>query len=85
MHKLLQNVFSFPCFSELYPEDAERRKYGKMERSHRENQKRFYSCRSFSSLNDFEKQLAIHERRANNFPISPLGWLSPSQFTVQYG
>ena len=50
---------------------------GKVERSHREDQKRFYSCHSFYSLDDFAKQLAIHNRRSNNFPMRPLGWLSP--------
>ena len=57
---------------------------GKVERSHREDQKRFYSCRSFYSLDDFAKQLAIHNRRSNNFPMRPLNYRSPSQFTVQY-
>lgn len=57
---------------------------GKVERSHREDQKRFYSCHSFFSLQDFEKQLAVHLRRSNHYPMRPLGWLSPSEFTVQY-
>lgn len=57
---------------------------GKVERSHREDQKRFYSCHSFYSLKDFESQLAVHNRRSNNFPMRPLGWLSPTEFTVQY-
>ena len=57
---------------------------GKVERSHREDQKRFYSCHSFYSFTDFEKQLAVHNRRSNNFPMRPLGWLSPSEFSVQY-
>ena len=57
---------------------------GKVERSHREDQKRFYSCHSFYSLDDFAKQLAAHNRRSNNFPMRPLNWLSPLEFTVQY-
>ena len=57
---------------------------GKVERSHREDQKRFYSCRSFFSLDDFAMQLAVHNRRSNNFPMRPLSWLSPNEFTVQY-
>lgn len=57
---------------------------GKVERSHREDQKRFYSSHSFFSLQDFEIQLAVHHRRSNNFPMRPLGWLSPSEFIVQY-
>ena len=57
---------------------------GKVERSHREDQKRFYSCHSFFSLEDFDKQLQIHNRRSNNIPMRTLGWLSPLEFTVQY-
>ena len=57
---------------------------GKVERSHREDQKRFYSCHSFYSLDDFAKQLAVHNRRSNNFPMRPLNWLAPTEFAVQY-
>ena len=57
---------------------------GKVERSHREDQKRFYSCRSFYSLDDFAKQLAVHNRRSNNLPMRPLRWMSPAQVTAQY-
>ena len=57
---------------------------GKAERSHREDQKRFYSCHNFYSLYDFAKQLAVHNRRSINFPMRPLHWLSPIDFTVQY-
>ena len=60
------------------------RRNGKVERSHRKDQKRFYSCHTFYSLNDFKTQLAVHNRRSNNFPMRPLGWLSPLEFTVQY-
>ncbi len=57
---------------------------GKVERSHREDQKRFYSCHSFYSLQDFDNQLRVHNRRSNNIPMRPLHWLSPLEFTVQY-
>ena len=57
---------------------------GKVERSHREEQKRFYSAHSFFSLEDFAAQLAAHNRRSNNFPMRPLRWISPLDFTVQY-
>lgn len=57
---------------------------GKVERSHREDQKRFYSTHSFYSLEDLRKQLAVHNARSNNFPMRPLAWLSPFEFTVQY-
>ena len=57
---------------------------GKVERSHREDQRRFYASHSFYSLKDFETQLAVHNRRSNNFPMRPLSWLSPLEFAVQY-
>ena len=57
---------------------------GKVERSHREDQKRFYNSHSFYSLEDFAAQLTVHNRRSNNYPMRPLGWLSPLEFTVQY-
>lgn len=57
---------------------------GKVERSHREDQKRFYNCHSFYSLEDFARQLQSHNRRSNNIPMRPLHWLSPVEFTVQY-
>ena len=57
---------------------------GKVERSHREDQKRFYSTHSFYSLCDFAQQLAVHNRRSNNLPMRPLNWASPLEFAVQY-
>jgi len=61
---------------------------GKVERSHREDQKRFYNSHRFYSLADFESQLAFHQRRSNNYPMRPLNWLSPLEFLsslpVQY-
>lgn len=57
---------------------------GKLERSHREDQKRFYSIHSFFSLSDFEKQLAAHNYRSNYLPMRPLNWLSPAEFIVQF-
>lgn len=57
---------------------------GKVERSHREDKKRFYSLHAFFSLADFEKQLSVHNRRSNNLPMRPLNWLSPNDFLVQH-
>ena len=61
---------------------------GKVERSHREDQKRFYSTRRFFSLPDFAQQLAAHRSRSNNLPMRPLLWQSPKDFLaavpVQY-
>jgi len=52
---------------------------GKVERSHREDQKLFYSNHSFFSLKDFGAQLAGHQNRTNNRPMHPLNWLSPNE------
>ena len=57
---------------------------GKVERSHREDQKRFYNTHSFFSLDDFAKQLAVYNRRSNNLPMRPLHWASPLEFIVQH-
>ena len=61
---------------------------GKVERSHREDQRRFYDSHRFFSLDDFGGQLAAHQSRSNNRPMRPLRWLSPRQilssFPVQY-
>ena len=56
---------------------------GKVERSHRGDQKRFYSCCNLYSLDDFARQLAAHKRRSNNFSMKPLNYCSLSEFTVQ--
>jgi transposase InsO family protein len=60
---------------------------GKVERSHREDQKRLYSSARFFSFDDFASQLRRHNRRSNNTPMRPLGFRSPVQFLllpVQY-
>lgn len=36
----------------------------------------FYATHSFYSFEDFEKQLAVHSRKYNNFPMRPLNWKS---------
>ncbi|MGI6249824.1 MAG: integrase core domain-containing protein [Anaerolineaceae bacterium] len=60
---------------------------GKIERSHREDQKRFYDKTHFFSFDDFKSQLRRHNQRSNHMPMRPLKFLSPVQFlsqTVQY-
>ena len=60
---------------------------GKVERSHREDQKRLYDKAKFFSFIDFKKQLRRHNQRSNNIPMRPLSFYSPIQFlknTVQY-
>jgi len=57
---------------------------GKVERSHREDQKRFYSKRTFYSFADFKLQLEVYRYRSNNIPMRPLGWLSPTKYLASY-
>jgi len=60
---------------------------GKVERSHKEDQKRLYNHARFYSFEDFKQQLRRHNQRTNHIPMRPLKFLSPVQFlnqTVQY-
>jgi len=57
---------------------------GKVERSHREDQKRLYSKGRFFDFMDFETQLHRHNQRSNNIPMRPLGFLSPIEFLEDF-
>ncbi|MFZ5975272.1 MAG: integrase core domain-containing protein [Bacillota bacterium] len=57
---------------------------GKVERSHREDQKRFYNTHCFYSFADFGAQLAVHHYRSNNRPMRPLQYSSPREFLRAY-
>lgn len=52
---------------------------GKVERSHRFDQERFYNYLSFYSFEDLQNQMKRYLYRANRIPMSVLGWLSPMQ------
>ena len=53
---------------------------GKVERSHREDHNKFYSCHRFYSRSDLNAQLAERLSRTNDLPMRPLNWLSPIEF-----
>ena len=53
---------------------------GKVERSHRTDNEYFYATHKFYSFDDFKKQLAVHSRKYNNFPMRPLNWKSPADY-----
>ena len=53
---------------------------GKVERSHCKDNEYFYATHSFYSFEDFKKQLSVHNRRYNNFPMRPLNWKSPTDY-----
>ena len=50
---------------------------GKVERSHRNDQQRFYSYLQFHSYDDLLKQMKAYLKRSNNIPMQSLNWLSP--------
>lgn len=53
---------------------------GKVERSHKEDQKRFYTQSVFFDFADFKQQLKHHLWKSNNMPMRPLGYKSPVAF-----
>ena len=52
---------------------------GKVERSHRNDQERFYNYLSFYSFADLQEQMKRYLRRSNNIPMAVLCWKSPAQ------
>ena len=57
---------------------------GRVERSHRKDQERFYYKRVFYNLEDLRNQGKEWRKEYNNFPMRPLGWLSPREFIKKY-
>ena len=57
---------------------------GRVERSHRKDQERFYYNRVFYSLEDIRNRGKDWRKEYNNFPMGPLGWLSPKEFLKNY-
>ncbi len=45
---------------------------GKVERSHRNDNERFYKCLKFYSFDDLQHQMALYLKRSNNIPVSTL-------------
>lgn len=56
---------------------------GKVERSHRNDQERFYNFLRFYSLSDLKEQMYRYRRRANRIPMAVLGWVSPIERRAQ--
>lgn len=57
---------------------------GRVERSHRKDQERFYYNKVFWSLEDLRNRGKEWRKEYNNFPMRPLGWLSPKEFLKRY-
>ncbi len=57
---------------------------GKVERSHRNDQRYFYDWEHFWSLDDFNRKLAVHLEWSNNRPMRTLKWESPAQRVCRF-
>ena len=57
---------------------------GKAERSHRKDQERFYYNKVFYSFEDLVNRAKYWIKEYNNFPMRPLGWLSPKEKYLEY-
>ena len=57
---------------------------GKVERSHRNDQRYFYEWEHFWSLEDFNQKLAEHLEWSNHRPMRTMNWLSPAQELAQF-
>ena len=53
---------------------------GKVERSHRNDNERFYFKKIFTNFEDYSHKLSIHNRNYNNFPIISLQFKSPKEY-----
>ena len=52
---------------------------GKVERSHRNDQERFYDHLKFYSMDDLHLQASRYLKRSNNIPMSVLNYLTPKE------
>ena len=57
---------------------------GKVERSHRKDQERFYYQKVFCSFEDLVNRAKYWVKEYNNFPMRPLKWLSPREKYLEY-
>ena len=57
---------------------------GKVERSHGKDSLYFYNKYTFYSFDDLQSQLKKYTNQYNNFPMKPLGYLSPREYFDKY-
>jgi transposase InsO family protein len=57
---------------------------GKVERSHRSDQERFYTDRKFYSIKYLKEQIAIYLRQSNRRPLMAHSWRSAQQMLDNY-
>ena len=58
---------------------------GKVERSHRNDQERFYNFLKFYSFHDLQIQMKRYLYRSNNIPMAILGWKTPNRIHHELG
>ena len=52
---------------------------GKVERSHRSDNERFYNTLKFYSLEDLRHQAKLYLKRSNNIPMAVLNYKTPKE------
>jgi transposase InsO family protein len=57
---------------------------GKVERSHRMDQRYFYEYETFTDMQDFNQKLSTHLNWANNKPMRLFNWQSPNDKLMEY-
>ena len=57
---------------------------GKVERTHRTDQERFYNLHTFYSIEDANRQIRRYQYQDNRFPLGVLGWKSPVRFLQEF-
>ena len=57
---------------------------GKVERQHRIDEERFYQSMRMYSLEDGRKQLAVYQKKSNNYIKQCLGMKTPNQIVEMY-
>ena len=57
---------------------------GKVERQHRQDEERFYKNMKMYNLEDGRKQLAVYQRKSNDYMKTCLGMKTPNQIVKMY-
>ena len=65
------------CINEIKPRTP--RHNGKVERSHRNDNERFYNYLKFYSLDDLRYQAKLYLKRSNNIPMAVLNYKTPNE------
>lgn len=63
---------------------ATSRHNGKVERQHRQDEERFYKQMRMSNLEDGGKQLAVYQKKSNNYIKTCLGMKSSNSIVRKY-